>query len=276
MASRSVPSQEFLEGFYHDYVGWEPAFAAELEKSLQPRGFDLLFDLAASLGLPADAQVVDVGCGEGKHAFELARRFGWSVVGIDAVPWHVEEGRKRLAEELALAERVRFEVGLAEELPVGDRSVDLVWCRDMLVHVEQLEQAFNECFRVLRPGGRMLIYQQFATDRLEPREGAWLFQTMGVVPSTTNRVYFETAYTAAGFERLYQRELRSEWMEHRQEEDGSVGRELLQAGRLLRKRERFVKEFGQRAYDLMLGDRLWHIYQMIGKLSPRVYVLRKP
>ncbi len=61
MASRSVPSQEFLEGFYHGYSEWEPAFAAELRKSLQPRGFELLFDVAASLGLPPRAQVVDVG-----------------------------------------------------------------------------------------------------------------------------------------------------------------------------------------------------------------------
>ena len=64
-------------------------------------------------------------------------------------------------------------------------------------------------------------------------------------------------------------------MEHNEEESGAVGRQLLHAGRLVRARDRFVTQFGQHAYDLMLGDCLWHIYQMLGKLSPRVYVLRK-
>ena len=45
---------------------------------------------------------------------------------------------------------------------------------------------------------------------------------------------------------------------------------------LLRSPERYLAQFGQRAYDIMLGDCLWHIYQMIGKLSPRIHLLRKP
>jgi hypothetical protein len=44
----------------------------------------------------------------------------------------------------------------------------------------------------------------------------------------------------------------------------------------LRAPERYVGQFGQAAYDIMLGDCLWHVYAMIGKLSRRVYLLSRP
>jgi hypothetical protein len=37
-----------------------------------------------------------------------------------------------------------------------------------------------------------------------------------------------------------------------------------------------VAQYGQAAYDMMLGDCLWHIYGMIGKLERRIYVLSRP
>jgi hypothetical protein len=42
---------------------------------------------------------------------------------------------------------------------------------------------------------------------------------------------------------------------------------------LLRAPERYIREFGQSAYEIMLADCLWHVYHMVGKLSARVYVL---
>ena len=53
------------------------------------------------------------------------------------------------------------------------------------------------------------------------------------------------------------------------------GRRLLHAARLLRAPGGYVSRFGQAAYDIMPSDCLWHIYRMIGKLSPRVYVLAR-
>ena len=129
----------------------EEAFHDALSESLEPRGFDLLFDLVAAMNLPPGSDAVDIGCrADGPHARELASRFGFDVVGIDpdAEPPYI--------------------VGRVEDLPLADESMDLVWCRDVLMLVEDLPRAFSEMHRVLRPGGRALIYVMVATDRLDP------------------------------------------------------------------------------------------------------------
>jgi hypothetical protein len=47
-------------------------------------------------------------------------------------------------------------------------------------------------------------------------------------------------------------------------------------GRLLRAPDQYIARFGQRAYDVMLADCLWHVYRLLGKLDARVYVLCRP
>ena len=84
----------------------------------------------------------------------------------------------------------------------------------------------------------------------------------------------EAAFSAAGFEAEEFIELGSEIGERIEEDTGEAGRRLLHASRLLRDPERYIAQFGQTAYDIMLGDCLWHVYRMIGKLSGRVYLLR--
>jgi hypothetical protein len=68
-------------------------------------------------------------------------------------------------------------------------------------------------------------------------------------------------------------ELSSEWGEWLEERDGHGTRRLLHAARLLRDPVRGSAQFGEMAYNTMLGDCLWHVYPMIGKMSPRVYLL---
>ena len=209
--------------------------------------------------LPPGSGAADVGCGTGRHAVPLAER-GFRVVGIDPIPRE-------------LGPEIEFRLGVAEALPLDDDSVDLVWCRDVLVHSSDLGAAYREFTRVLRPGGRALVYQMFAGDRLEPDEAEWLWRTMAVVPETTDPARTDTAIAASGLlldERIV---LGTEWGEWRQEQDGEPGRRLLHAARLLRDPERYAAQFGERAAELMLGDCLWHVYAMIGKLERRIFVL---
>jgi SAM-dependent methyltransferase len=248
---------------YEEFPRIEEAFRAALDESLQPRSPELLYELVERLGLPEGSLVVDVGCGDGTHSYRLAERFGFSVVGID--PFAPEaEGRQ-----------VRFVRGAAEALPLEDESADLVWCRGVLEHVADLERAYGEFRRVLRAGGRALVYQTFATERLEPREAEWLWRVLGIVAGSADPARAEAAIASAGLHVEERIDLTSEWGEWSEERSGKAGRKLLHAARLLRDPERYRAQFGAAAYEIMLGDCLWHVYTMIGKLDRRVYVLSR-
>jgi SAM-dependent methyltransferase len=271
--------EAFLSRSYDLYGRIEEQLNEALEGSLAPRGPGMLYDLVSEISLPAGAMVLDVGCGEGRHAIELAKRFGVSVCGVDPVQRHIEIADQELASQAGavagLGDLVRFEPGTAERIPVRDAVADLVWCRDVLVHLDDLGAAYAEFRRVLKPGGRILVYQMFATDRLEPREAAWLLPTMGCVTGNMRPEHTEAAIRAAGLHVDRCIVLGTEWGEYGQEHSGKGGRKLLHAARLLRDPDRYVAAFGRTAYEIMLGDCLWHVYRMIGKLSSQVWVLSR-
>lgn len=276
-----MPDEFSLEQSYDEYERIEAEFQSVLDISLDPRGPEMLYDLVAGFGLEAGSRAVDVGCGKGRHAVQLAARFGLDITGIDPVHRHIDLANQELAKGAertpGLRARVRFEVGVAEALPFDDARLDLVWCRDVLVHVIELDRAFTEFRRVLKAGGHALVYQSsLATDRLEPREADWLQKAMGIVPSSVDPVHFESAMSASGLRVDERIDIGSEWGELAQERSGAGGRRLIHAARLLRNPQRYITRFGQAAYDIMLGDCLWHVYRMIGKHDARVYLLSRP
>lgn len=91
-----MPDSAFLRQSYESYAGVEEQVQQALDDSLHPRGPDLLHDLVAGYALPPGSAVLDVGCGEGDHTIELARRFRLAVRGIDPVPRHLKIARERL------------------------------------------------------------------------------------------------------------------------------------------------------------------------------------
>lgn len=260
-----------LEQAYAVYPQIEEEFSAALDQSLDPRGPDLMFDVVAGLGLSAGAVALDVGCGEGRHAIALQQRFGLHVTGIDPVPQHIEA-----AQGTAGPDGPAFRLGTAEDIPAGAQTADLLWCRDVLVHVAGLSQAYREFRRVLRPGGFAVVYQMFGTELLEPREAAWLFATMGVVPDNADPAHAEAAIAGAGLRIERCLVVGTEWGEWAEEHRGHGGRKLLHAARLRREPARYIDRYGRAAYDMMLGDCLWHVYALVGKLSRRIYVLSSP
>jgi SAM-dependent methyltransferase len=261
------------------FADWD-AFDAALDESLGPRGFGMMMDLVAGLGLPPGSMALDVGAREGYYCIELSRRFGFSVHGVEPVRRHLGNAARALqalaAAEPEVAARIRMDEGVAERLAEPDGSVDLIWCRDVLVHVKDLESAFGEFRRVLRPGGHAVIYQMMATDWLTPAEAARIWPPAGVHASSVDPHNFEAAIDAGGLAIAQRIELHGEWREWSEEEgDHRSSRQLLHVARLLRNRQAFEERFGTDAYEAMLTDNLWGVYQMIGKLNPHVYVLSR-
>jgi hypothetical protein len=146
----------------------------------------------------------------------------------------------------------------------------------VLNHVE-ISTGLSECFRVLRPGGTMLVYQAFATDRLEPKEAARLFQALAIVPENMASAYFEDTVRCAGFEVCHRETIDSEWRENGLEQGwGSLDGALLRLSRMRRQEEDLVREYGRSFYEASCAATLWNVYQVLGKLCPMVHLLKRP
>jgi ubiquinone/menaquinone biosynthesis C-methylase UbiE len=99
-------------------------------------------------------RVVVLGCGGGQDCIALAKE-GAFVVGVDLSDNQIEYGR-RLAEREGVL--VTLMQGTVEELRgVEDETQDIVFSAHALNYVEKIERAFDEAFRVLRPGGAFVL-----------------------------------------------------------------------------------------------------------------------
>jgi len=152
---------------------------------------------------------------------------------------------------------------------------DFLWSRDMLMHVPALPQALAECARVLKPAGSMLVYTTVATERMEPKEAAWLYASFGLVPESMDESAVEAAFRAAGFQMHSKEPLGSELMEWVEEHEGRASRELMRLARMLRKREYYQELLGASRYEVALANYHWALYILLGKLSPTLYILHK-
>jgi arsenite methyltransferase len=101
---------------------------------------------------------LDVGCGPGFLACELAREVGPTgrVTAIDASPEMLEGARARVARE-GLADRVELATGDAARLDFPGGAFDFVVAVQVYLYVPGIEQALAEAARVLRPGGRLVV-----------------------------------------------------------------------------------------------------------------------
>jgi ubiquinone/menaquinone biosynthesis C-methylase UbiE len=105
------------------------------------------------LGDVAGLEIVDVGCGTGRHAVRLAER-GANVVGVD-----FSDGMLARAREKEGASRVRWLVHDVHELPLplADRAFDRVLCALVVDHIRELREFFEELGRLCAPEGRVIV-----------------------------------------------------------------------------------------------------------------------
>ena len=127
-------------------------------------------DAAAAdlLGLQRWQAVLDIGCGPGAFARVLAERVGPTghVVGVDPSRQMIDHATAR-ARRLPHCE---FRVGTAQELDDPDESFDAVTATFSMHHIPEgrRDDALAQFFRVLRPGGRLLLADMYPTDRIRP------------------------------------------------------------------------------------------------------------
>ena len=113
--------------------------------------------MARFMELESGKRILDVGCGLGMYVSQF-RQFSDDVYGVDIDPDKIARASEWLP---------NLRVSPAEELPFGDASFDLILLNEVIEHVDDDRRAINEAFRVLAPGGHIVVY---APNRLYPFE----------------------------------------------------------------------------------------------------------
>ena len=233
--------------------GWPAQGDELLQRSLGPRAPDLLLEAPGWLGLAAGQLVLDAGCRDATHPIALAQRYGCRVLGVDLVQ------------------------GDLEALPVADGTCNLVWCRDVLSCVGDAAKMLRECARVLRPGGGMVLYAVFTTDRLAPGDRSLLVEGLGNSPASMHQPTVEAAMAAAGFEIARRERIGSEWSENQLEHDPDyLTQDLLEIARLTRNRDKAEAILGPIWYERALAFASWRLQIVLGRLMPVLYALVRP
>ncbi len=166
------PKQEFH--FHHGrYLAKLLGYPDELVDNLP----DSLVESFAGTGNPFSLgtisegeRVLDVGSGAGFDALIAAMKVGTEghVIGVDMTPEMLEKSRRNAA-SMGL-NNAEFREGLAEDLPAEDGSVDVVISNGVINLCPDKEAVYRELYRVLKPGGRLMI-ADITVQRAVPEEG---------------------------------------------------------------------------------------------------------
>jgi ubiquinone/menaquinone biosynthesis C-methylase UbiE len=246
---------------------------AIFERDLGGRPIDeALYDLAAESSVGQNSVVLDVGCGQGRQACEIANRLACRVIAVDPVEHCLRLAAERTKSE-GVADRVELRRGTLEALPAGDGEIDLIWCMDTFNHARDPARALREFARVLKPGGTIFNCSALETPSLEPREKEWLCRTLALNPQTLSAGTFEPLLEASGLRvRLNGStcEAGSKFFEAIDDKDY---RHMKRLAHMARDEQRLIAVLGEKDYLILKAHALWNAYLFMGKITYHVWVL---
>ena len=136
--------------------GFEQSFAESYYYNKQTADYSHLDLLLGLTELKDEQTVIDLGCGSGFLTFQLAEKYRNSrVIGLDIVGETLKRNRERAEKNgIKNLECTAYD-GL--EFPFKDSSIDAIITRYALHHFPDIIGSFKEIYRVLKPGGRLII-----------------------------------------------------------------------------------------------------------------------
>ena len=145
-----------LEAAGADRTTLRPADLAPIDE-FHIRGRAASLEIVEALRLTADSRVLDLGSGLGGPARTLAELTGCAITGIDLTPEFCEVATA-LSEWTGLSDRTRFHVGDATATGLPDTAMDAALTVHVAMNISDKPALYAEAFRVLRPGGRFVVY----------------------------------------------------------------------------------------------------------------------
>ncbi len=124
-------------------------------------------------------QILNIGCGIGGPAFEMAWTFGAEVIGIDLEAPLIKRARES-AERHGLADQCSFQAVEIGALPFADQSFDIVISAGAITQTEDKYKFIRECFRALRPGGFLSTYEWFKDEGDYSEDMLYWFKAEGL------------------------------------------------------------------------------------------------
>lgn len=119
--------------------------------------------LAKEIGIQKDMKVLDVGCGVGGPAREIAKFTGAHITGLNNNDYQIDRAI-HYAESQGLADHLAFVKSDFMQMKFPDNTFDVVYAIEATVHAPELVDVYREIYRVLKPGGTFGVYEWLMTD----------------------------------------------------------------------------------------------------------------
>ncbi len=178
---------------------------SEAEMSSVPDGANLGLGCGNPVALASLKEgevVLDLGSGPGFDCFLAAARVGKSgkVIGVDMTPEMLLKARENKAR--GEYENVEFRLGEIENLPVADSSVDVIISNCVINLSPHKDQVFKEAYRVLKPGGRLMVSDIVLLAELPEKIKASVAAYVGCVAGASLKQEYLDEIRSAGFEEV--------------------------------------------------------------------------
>jgi tocopherol O-methyltransferase len=151
-ASSGLWEQIWGEHMHHGYYGVD----GKQQKNRRQAQIDLIEEVLNWAQVQTAENILDVGCGIGGSSLYLAGKFNAQATGITLSPVQAARAKER-AQDAGLSGRTQFQVADAQAMPFPDDSFDLVWSLESGEHMPDKTQFLQECYRVLKPGGKLIL-----------------------------------------------------------------------------------------------------------------------